>query len=312
MLQNSDIISLGGSGTLGVAIAERRKREGWTGKFSVYSTDSHKHQLMKRVYPDVNFIQGDIRNPETLFNAMVGHDVVLHLAAAKVIPVSEFYSLDTVDVNVNGSINVCVQAINAGIKHVLGISTDKSAHPANTYGATKLLMEKIFQEYSRVENNTQFHLVRYGNVLESTGSVIESWKNSVERGEPIKITDPDMTRFWLSPQQAVDLVIASLEQSSGHIYIPKAKTLSIGKLADYVLIDGYQSERVPLRPGEKMRETLLTVEEVKNAFIEDDYFLLQPSTSEALPYRPDKAEPYTSDTAPELTRSELMELLKNE
>src|SRR5512139_2780361 len=107
MLKNADIIMTGGAGTLGRAIAERRQRERWTGKLTVYSTDNHKHAYMRGMYPDVQFIQGDVRNPETLYNAMVGHDVVLHVAAVKVIPDSELWTPDTIDVNVNGSINVC-------------------------------------------------------------------------------------------------------------------------------------------------------------------------------------------------------------
>lgn len=306
----------GGAGTLGRAIAERRKREGWTGKLTVYSTDNHKHQFMRTLYPDVNFVQGDIRNAETLYNAMVGHDVCLHLAAVKVIPDSELWTLDTIDVNVNGSINVCVQAINAGIQHVLGISTDKSAHPANAYGATKYLMEKVFVEYSRVNSETNFHLLRYGNVLESTGSVIEAWKNSIARGEPIKVTDPRMTRFWLSPQQAVSWVIDSFDPysgvKSGDILIPKMKSLSIGKLADYVLPEYFKADAIPLRPGEKMHETLLTIEECKLALPGKHHFILHPTTSDFYyPYHL-TLQPFTSDTAEELTKDELMELLENE
>ena len=208
MLKTANIFVTGGAGTLGKAIAKRRKKEGWTGRLTVYSTDSSdKHVKMKKIYPDVNFVQGDIRNHETLYNAIVGHDIVIHAAAVKVIPASEIASIDTFDVNVNGSMNVCYTARLAGVKHVLGISTDKACHPANAYGATKMLMEKIFQEYARIpEIETQYHLVRYGNVLESTGSVIEAWKNAVANDEKIKITDPEMTRFWLSPSQAVDYV----------------------------------------------------------------------------------------------------------
>lgn len=312
ILENSAIFMTGGAGTLGRAIAERRKKEEWTGKLTVYSTDSHKHEIMKRLYPDVQFVQGDIRNPETLYNAMIGHDIVLHLAAVKVIPVSEFASIDTIDVNVSGSLNVCVQSMNAGIKHVLGISTDKACHPANCYGATKLLMEKVFQEYSRIVTDTEFHLVRYGNVLESTGSVIEMWRNSIEKGERIKITDPEMTRFWLSPQQAVTLIIKSLELDSGMIYIPKMKSLSTIKVALYITNGEIETVIIPLRPGEKKHETLLTIEEAKGAFAYPDHFAIAPSTAEAFPYHLYETKAYTSDTAPELSRDELMELLKNE
>lgn len=310
MIQDQDLFVTGGAGTLGRAIAERRKKEGWTGKMTVYSTDNFKHEKMKRMYPDVNFVQGDIRNPETLYNAMVGHDIVLHLAAVKVIPTSEWQSIDTIDVNINGSINVCVQAMNAGIKHVLGISTDKTCHPANAYGATKYLMEKIFQEYSRIESETSFHLVKYGNVLESTGSVLEVWKNAVAEGKPILVTDPEMTRFWISPQQAVTLVIDALKLESGMVLIPKAKSLSIGKLAEYTLDEDYEIQRVPLRPGEKLHETLLTTEECNYAVESENYFFLHPTTAQMV--ENPISEPYSSDIAPELTHEELEELLRNE
>jgi len=310
MLKDKSLFVTGGAGTLGHAIAERRKREGWTGRMTVYSSDTHKHEKMRRLYPDVNFVQGDIRNPETLYNAMVGHDVVLHLAAVKVIPASEQWSLDTIDVNINGSINVCVQAISAGIKHVLGISTDKVCHSANAYGATKYLMEKVFQEYSRIDSGTQFHLVRYGNVLESNGSVLEAWRKAQEDGKPLIVTDPEMTRFWISPQQAVDLVISAVKLESGLVLIPKMKALSIGKLAEYTVGAGYKFEKIQIRPGEKMHETLLTEEERFYATESQDFFFLRPSTSPKVVTPVEKT--YSSDTAPLLTKTELDELLRNE
>ena len=310
LLQTANIICTGGAGTLGMAIARRRKHEGWTGKFTVYSTDNHKHEKMRKLYPDVNFVQGDIRNPETLYNAMVGHNVCLHLAAVKVIPDSELWSLDTIDVNINGSINVCIQAKVAGITHVLGISTDKACSPANAYGSTKHLMEKIFQEYSRIESDTVFHLVRYGNVLESNGSVIEMWKNSIERNQPIKITNPNMTRFWLSPQQAVDMVIKSLEIPAGAIYVPKMKSLSVGYLAEYTLGKNYNFETIPLRPGEKMHECLVTMDEARHTFDKGNAYVVLPTTVGLLDE--ELLDSYTSDKAGRLTKEELLELLKDE
>lgn len=311
ILKTANIFVTGGAGTLGRAIARRREQEGWTGRLTVYSTDNHKHEFMRKFYPDIQYVQGDISNPETLFNSMCGHDVVIHAAAVKVIPASEWWTLDTVGVNVYGSQNLCETALRANIQHVLGISTDKAAHPANAYGATKMLMEKSFQEYSRMGRDTQFHLVRYGNVLESTGSVIEAWKNAVAEGQPIKITDPAMTRFWLSPSQAVQYVVDSMEFESGKIYVPMMPALSIGKLAEYVLGSGFEFVRIPLRPGEKMHETLVTQDELKNTFQFKDYFLIEPSTAESNPYIPIR-EPYASDTAPELTQDELTALLLNE
>lgn len=311
MLNSANIFVTGGAGTLGRAIARRRQAEGWTGRLTVYSTDDHKHQFMRKLYPDVQYVQGDIRNPVTLYNAMVGHDVVIHAAAVKVIPTSEWCSIDTFDVNVNGSLNVAECAIRADVSNVLAISTDKACHSANAYGSTKYMMEKIWQEFSRVEKDTIFNLVRYGNVLESTGSVVEAWKNSLANNELIKITDPEMTRFWLSPQQAVDLVIQAIGFTSGSILIPKAKSLSIGAMARYIMRDGnhFPVEITPLRPGEKMHETLLTVEETKYAdHHEDGGFLLFPTTSG---FTDSNCEPYSSDIAEQLTEGELAELLQD-
>jgi len=320
MIENANVICLGGAGTLGRAIARRRQKDGWTGRMTVYSTDDHKHELMKRMYPDVGFIQGDIRNAETLYNAMVGMDVVLHLAAVKVIPTSEIASMDTIDVNVLGSEVVCSCARRAGVKHVLGISTDKACHPANAYGASKYLMEKVFQEYARYYETPSFHLVRYGNVLESTGSVIEVWKKAVALGEPIRLTDPEMTRFWLSPSQAAGYALDALAFESGKIYIPKVPALSIGKLAEFTtdyLPEKILLDRIPLRPGEKMHETLLTVEEIHYArrggiggsLAAPNFFVLLPSTSQR--NETTDLEPYTSDKALQLTQAELTELLND-
>lgn len=323
MFDDQAVFVTGGAGTLGRAIAERRKRDGWTGKLTVYSTSEHTHARMRSQYPDVNFVCGDIRNPETLYNAMVGHDIVIHAAAVKVIPVSEYDSIDTFDVNVNGSINVFSAALRANVKHVVSISTDKACHPANAYGATKMLMEKASQEYSKIGlagyTSTQYNLVRYGNVLESTGSVVEAWHKAASEKKPIKITNPDMTRFWLSPAQAVDLVIKSLELKNGHIYVAKMPALSIGKLAEYTIGPDYQMEEIEMRPGEKMHETLLTVEETDYAIEYEDHFDVRPSTDARAPvifanggFFKGDILPYTSDVARELTKDELETLLGNQ
>ncbi len=313
-LSQANIFVTGGAGSLGRAIARKRKEEGWKGKFTVYSRDTFKHERMRKMFPDVNFIQGDILSPELLYNAMVGHDIVIHAAACKVIPTSEYQSIDTFDINVNGSLNVCVQAVRANIQHVLGISTDKACHPANAYGSSKYMMEKLFQEYSRMGFGTQFHLVRYGNVLESTGSVVEAWRKLDGAGEPIRITSSSMTRFWLSPRQAANHAIHALSIRSGVIFVPKMPALSIGKLAKYVIGDDYVSQEIPVRPGEKMHETLVTFEEMTNTGSTqdgdpNDYFLIFPTTETY--QNSQMTTPYSSDMARELTPDELMALLND-
>ena len=322
MLQDAkSILITGGCGTLGRAILKRATDEKWGCKITVFSRDAMKHLAVKKMFPHVDSVIGDIRDATTLYNVMAGKDVVVHAAAVKHIPVSEKNSIDTYQVNVEGSLNVAQAAIQHNVKHVLGISTDKACHAANAYGSTKYLLEKIFQEFSRLNLSTQFHLVRYGNVLESTGSVIEVWKNQITRGEPIKITDLEMTRFYISPSQAVDLVLSALETPSGQIFIPKMKALSIKKLAEYTVADviDIPVEIVPIRPGEKKHETLLTLEEGWYASdcaefgefkpLHSDYFILKPTTSERYP---DPISPYTSDIADQLTKDELTDLLNDD
>jgi len=307
MIETSNLFVTGGAGTFGHALAKRRKKEEWTGKLTVYSTDTMKHEKMRREYPDINFVQGDIRNSDTLYNSMVGHDIVIHAAAVKVIPASEYNTVDTIDVNINGTLTVCAMAIQANIKHVLNISTDKAAHAANAYGSTKYLTEKIVQEYARQGFETQYHLVRFGNVLESNGSVVEAWKKRVEAGLPILITNPQMTRFWLSPNQAVGYAIEALNLESGHVYIPVLPALSIGKLAEYTVGD-VDKEEISVRPGEKINETLLTLEETFYVTFHGNHYDLSPITDDrgvAL------EEPYTSDGAEELTKKELTALLND-
>jgi UDP-N-acetylglucosamine 4,6-dehydratase len=311
-LDEANLFVTGGAGTLGRALAQLRAREKWRGRLTVYSTSPWKHAELRREFPDVVCVQGDIRNLETLRLAMAGHDVVIHAAAVKYIPDSEVASMDTIDVNVYGSQLVCQAAREVGVRHCLGISTDKACHPANAYGASKMLMEKIFQEYARGGGDTLYHLVRYGNVLESVGSVVEAWRKNVAAGKPVKITNTAMTRFWLSPTRAAEHVVKSLGLPSGRIYVPYEKALSIGKLFEWTV--GYHQavvETIPMRPGEKLHETLLTDDELEFAewyrFDETPHFVVHPSTAPRLPRQYEQA--FTSRTAPELTEAELEEML---
>jgi UDP-N-acetylglucosamine 4,6-dehydratase/5-epimerase len=314
ILHGKSILITGGAGTLGKAIIARAHRENWGSKITIFSTDPTKHLIVKKRYPDVNCVVGDIRDETTVFNAMAGKEIVIHAAAVKEIPASEYNSIDAYQINVQGSLNVANAAIMHGVEHVLGISTDKACSPANAYGATKMLMEKNFQEFAIRGFPTQFHLVRYGNVLESSASVLEHWAKAAERGEPLTITDPNMTRFWLSPNQAVDYVIESMEVPFGRIFVPRMPALSIGKLAEYMTTEGYPVKVIGLRPGEKMHETLVTVEEMKRAYHFLEFFVVEPSVGEYHDPETTKYEHghFSSDLADELTKEKLMELLKNE
>lgn len=302
------VLITGGAGTLGKAIIKRAAKENWPCKITIFSTDAVKHTNVRALYPHVRSVIGDVRDYETLHNVMAGMDLVIHAAATKQIPVGEWNSIDTYHINVDGSANVAMAAMQLAIPKVIAISTDKSCGPANAYGATKYLMEKLWQEYSRLGTATDYHLVRYGNVLESTASVVEIWRKAAQNKQPIQMTDPAMTRFWLSPSQAVDHILYALKLDSGQICIPMMKALSIGKLAEYTLGQDYEIQRIPLRPGEKLNETLLTIEEQWYARSADGYFILDPTTSQPTNY-PHGA--YSSDKASFFTREELTALLND-
>lgn len=311
MLHGSILIT-GGAGTLGRQIIKRATEEEWDCNITIFSTDAVKHAYVRALWPHINCIVGDVRDPVTVYNAMAGKDIVIHAAAVKHIPESEKNSVDTFQINVEGSINIAQAALQHNTPHVIAISTDKVCHAANAYGATKYLMEKVWQEYSRLNLPTRFHLVRYGNVLESTASVIEMWKRSIEHGQAIRITDPAMTRFWISPNQAVDLILDAIKLETGMILIPKMKSLSIQKLAVYTVgkDEFMRAQATPIRPGEKMHETLLTTEECNYAVESDRYFFLHPTTTPMVDQP--ISGPYTSANSPELTEDELMELLQND
>ena len=309
--QNARILITGGAGTLGTEIIRRAFEKDWNAHITIFSTDTLKHHAIKRLFPDIHCVVGDVRDPVTVYNAMAGHNIVIHAAAVKHIPDSEFNPIDTYEINVTGSRIVADAAIQHGIDHLIGISTDKACHPANAYGATKYLMEKIWQEYSRLPTHTNFHLVRYGNVLESTASVIEVWKAQIDRGEIPTITDPNMTRFWLSPAHAAKIVEECINLESGEIYVPRLKSMSIGDLFEYAIAEGPKEfKQVPMRPGEKLHETLVTEEESEFADAHDDYFVVRPTTTGR--NAPLQGMPFTSKNAERLTHAELTELLKND
>jgi UDP-N-acetylglucosamine 4,6-dehydratase/5-epimerase len=315
MLKGKRLLVTGGSGTLGKEIIRRAHEEDWGCQITIFSRDVVKHFAIMRQYPGVQSVIGDVRDETTLLNAMAGKDIVIHGAAVKHIPVSEVHSIDTWEINVQGSMNVLRAAMYHGTPEVIGISTDKACHPANAYGASKYLMEKAFQEFARIEGlPTRFGLLRYGNVLESTGSVVEAWKRAVANGEPIKMTHPDMTRFYISPHNAVQIILDSIyaEVPSGHILVPQMKSLSLLQLAEFALSGmDYEIENIPIRPGEKMHETLVTVEELDYTEAVDKYFVIRPTTSFANDTN-FVTEPFTSLSAMRLTGVELEELLRNE
>jgi FlaA1/EpsC-like NDP-sugar epimerase len=188
----------GGAGTLGKAILRRAKQEGWDAQFTIYSTDPMKHKAIKELYPDVTCVLGSVTDPDSLTLAIAGHDVVIHAAALKHIVECEKYPLATLDVNVHGSQNVFAVCAELQIPHVVAISTDKACAPINTYGVTKMMMERIFHAYAWAYPHTEFHICRYGNVVGSTGSFIHNWRRDLLELGLVNSTVETMTRFWMS------------------------------------------------------------------------------------------------------------------
>lgn len=284
------ILITGGAGTLGRAIVRRAKAERWDCDITIYSRDPLKHQHMKREYPGVRFVLGDIQDYDALYRTATGMDVILHLAAQKHIPEAESNSIDCLQTNINGSINVATAALQAGIKRVVATSTDKVARPINCYGVSKKAMEYVFAEFNRM-GLTTFHLCRYGNVLGSNGSVLRVWREQLERDGYVTATDPDMTRFWITEDEAVDLVLAAYNAPAGTTVIPLAPALDMRRFAEYTMPEGTQFRYAGLRPGEKMHEELFTAEERHKIFIRDGRALLydlapgEALKSDGLPYQ---------------------------
>lgn len=264
MIFEGNILLTGGSGTLGTAFMKKAQEEQWPCKITVYSRDWTKHRTLKKLFPDVKFIVGDVLSVEALKLAMIGHDTVIHMAAMKHVVEGEKYPLSVFETNVLGSQNVLSASLEAGVKHVVGISTDKACHPTNAYGCSKMMMERMFQYYGTVydaPDDTQFHLCRYGNVFGSTGSFIHNWMESIEKEGVVYSTDSLMTRFWLSTDQALELIYYSLREPSGCILIPFAKAAKIGDIEKWVLPEEIEVIHKGQRPGEKTNETLITEEE---------------------------------------------------
>lgn len=299
------VLITGGTGSLGQAIVGRGYGEGWDAEFTVYSRDEVKQAAMAEAFPGVRFLLGDVQDADALGRAMRGIDTVIHAAAYKRVPEAERETAACVGANVVGSMNVIHEAIRAGVREVIGISTDKACQPINAYGQSKALMERLFQSAARAYGSTAFHLVRYGNVLASRGSVIPALRAQAARGGIITITDPTMTRFWLSLDDAVDLVLAARELESGNILIPACHASDLVTMAEAVA-PGAEIEVVGVRDAEKQHESLLSVHEAPYAEAFKGGWVLHPLTGEPTP----GASCYSSDIAPQLTVEDFRQVVR--
>ena len=276
MFVGKTLLITGGTGSFGNAVLNRFLKTD-IGEIRVFSRDEKKQDDMRHEFqakmPEVadkiSFYIGDVRDLSSVKNAMHGVDYIFHAAALKQVPSCEFFPMEAVRTNVMGTDNVLTAAIEEGVKSVICLSTDKAAYPVNAMGITKALEERVAVSRARTSVGTKICCTRYGNVMCSRGSVIPLWIDQIKQGKPITITEPNMTRFIMSLDEAVDLVLFAFEHGvSGDILVQKAPACTIGVLAEAVkelFNPKTEIKVIGIRHGEKMYETLLTNEECANA-----------------------------------------------
>lgn len=278
MFKDKTLMITGGTGSFGNAVLNRFL-ETDIGEIRIFSRDEKKQDDMRHEFqakcPEsadkIKFFVGDVRDLPSVRNAIHGVDYIFHAAALKQVPSCEFFPLEAVKTNVYGTENVLTAAIDAGVRAVICLSTDKAAYPVNAMGTSKAMMEKVIVAKSRTvsQEKTKICCTRYGNVMCSRGSVIPLWIDQIQAGKPITITEPGMTRFIMSLEEAVDLVLFAFEHGeSGDILVQKAPACTIAVLAKAVteLFDpGHEIRVIGIRHGEKIYETLLTNEECAGA-----------------------------------------------
>ena len=277
LFKDKILMITGGTGSFGNAVLNRFLKTN-IGEIRIFSRDEKKQDDMRHEFqakmPEVaekiSFYIGDVRDLASVKNAMHGVDYIFHAAALKQVPSCEFFPIEAVKTNVLGTENVLTAAIEAGVKNVVCLSTDKAAYPVNAMGTSKAMMEKVIVAKARTTNTTKICCTRYGNVMCSRGSVIPLWIDQIRNGNPITLTEPTMTRFIMSLDEAVDLVLFAFEHGEpGDILVQKAPACTIQTQAEAVCeLFGGDKEKIKvigIRHGEKMYETLLTNEECAHA-----------------------------------------------
>jgi len=275
------VLVTGGTGSFGKKFADIMLKEYRPKRLVIFSRDELKQHEMRMAgfnEPNMRYFIGDVRDLERLRRAMNGIDIVVHAAALKQVPACEYNPFEAVMTNINGAKNVIDAAIDQGVKKILALSTDKAVNPVNLYGATKLCAEKLFiqgNSYSG-EGGAKFSCVRYGNVVGSRGSVIPVFLEQRRNGV-ITITDPRMTRFWITLEQGVRFVIQSIEQMrGGEVFVPKIPRMNMLDLAA-VIAPECKIDYIGIRPGEKIHEVLISEDEARNTVEFDKMYLILPA-----------------------------------
>lgn len=273
----------GGTGSFGHKFTEIALSRFSPRRLIVFSRDEMKQYEMQKVFPEsrypcIRYFIGDVRDRDRLHRALAGVDIVIHAAALKQVPAAEYNPIEAVKTNVLGAANVIDAAIDRNVQKVIALSTDKASTPVNLYGATKLCSDKLFvaaNNYSGAEG-TRFSVVRYGNVVGSRGSVIPLFLDRRRTGV-LPVTDPRMTRFWITLQQGVDFVLSSLEwMRGGEIFVPKIPSMTITELAKAIGPE-CRIDVTMIRPGEKLHETMVSDDDARHTLEYDDRFAILPA-----------------------------------
>lgn len=276
------ILITGGTGSFGKRAVATILAEYQPKRLVIFSRDELKQFEMAEVfspaeYPCLEYVIGDVRDRERVYRAMRGIDYVIHAAALKQVPTSEYNPFEAVKTNVVGAQNIIEACIDTGVSRVVALSTDKAANPINLYGATKLCSDKLFiaGNHYAGDSETRFAVVRYGNVFGSRGSVVPFFKRMRETGV-LPITDPQMTRFWITLDQGVRFVLDSLGgMAGGELYVPKIPSMKVTDLATAIAPECEQ-KIIGIRPGEKLHEVMITEDNARQVLEFDDHYVIQP------------------------------------
>ncbi len=287
-LDDKTILVTGGTGSFGHCFTEYVLEHYNPKKLIIYSRDEYKQFTMsnERVYREhadqMRFFIGDVRDGARMERAMEGVDYVIHAAALKQVPACEYNPDEAIKTNVNGAQNVINAALNTGVKRVVALSTDKAVNPVNLYGATKMVSDKLFIAANAYAGNKDinFSIVRYGNVAGSRGSIIPFFKSLIDKGEKeLPITDYRMTRFWISLPEGVELVLKALDEAKGgETFISKIPSFNVKDLAE-AMCPGAKTKEVGIRPGEKLDEIMVTVEDAPFTYEFDKHFIVYPQVT---------------------------------
>lgn len=288
LFDDKTVLITGGTGSFGSTMAKRLLTKFNCKKVIIFSRDEWKQWEMQQLeplfkHPKIRFFLGDVRDLNRLTRAFQDVDFVIHAAALKQVPAAEYNPSEFIKTNVLGAMNVIDAAIACRVEKVIALSTDKAVNPVNLYGASKLCSDKLFcagNVYVGAQREPRFSVVRYGNVLGSRGSLVPYWQKLIDEGaKSLPITDPQMTRFWMTLEQSVDFVIDCLDQMhGGEIFVPKIPSMKILELAN-ALAPHLDHHMIGIRPGEKLHELLISSEDARHTLEFDNSFVVMPEFS---------------------------------